>query len=116
MAPKQPILQMIRDADRTRLLPDMQNAVSEIVEAIELARGAGKGKITLELTISSPSEGAYEIEPKLTVKVPKPPRAKMMTFFNEETGELERRDPRQPELPEVIAADFRNKVQPAGQD
>jgi len=107
MANSQNIIPLIRDADRGRLLPDMQEALNKIVEAIEANRGAGTGKLTLTLTIKSKSEGAYTIIPSLTAKVPEQSRTEMITFLDSETGELIRRDPRQPDLPGVTTADFR---------
>lgn len=107
---RQPIIQMIRDADRGRVLADLQQGVDEIVTAIENARGAGAGEITLKLKIKSKSEGTYTITPQVSVKVPQPPRADMIAFLDESTGELVRRDPRQPDLPAVVDADFRNGV------
>jgi hypothetical protein len=99
---------MLRDADRGRLIADMQDGVSKIVDAIENARGSGTGELTLKIKIKSKSEGTYTIVPSLTVKVPEAPRAEMITFLDETSGELVRRDPRQPDLPAVVEADFRN--------
>jgi hypothetical protein len=107
----QNIIPLIRDADRGRLVGDMQDAVDKIVKAIEDNRGAGTGKLTLTLTIKSKSEGTYTITPALTTKIPEAPRADMITFLDEPSGELIRRDPRQPDLPGVTTADFRRADQ-----
>lgn len=107
----QNIIPLIRDADRGHLVGDMQAALDKIVEAIEANRGAGTGKLTLTLTIKSKSEGTYTITPSLTTKVPEAARSDMITFLDEATGELIRRDPRQPDLPGVVAADFRSGAQ-----
>ncbi len=104
----QNIIPLIRDADRGRLVPDMQAAMNDIVAAIEENRGKGKGKITLTLSIESKAEGSYTITPSLAVKVPERARADMATFLDETTGELIRRDPRQPDLPGVAPVDFRS--------
>lgn len=105
------VIQMIRDLDRGRLLADMQDGMSRIVDAIEAARGAGTGEIVLKIKVRSKSEGTYHLVPTLKVTVPEPTRAEMVTFLDEQSGELMRRDPRQPDLPSVVEADFRNNVQ-----
>lgn len=106
---RQPIIEIIRTADRGQLFEDMQKGVDAIVAAIEAARGAGTGELTLKLKIKSTSEGVYAITPDLSVKVPKPKRLDMLTFLDEASGELVRRDPRQPDLPAVVAADELNR-------
>lgn len=110
MGAKQPIIPMIRDLDRGRVIPAMQEGVNRIVEAIENNRGAGNGEITLKIKIKSKSEGAYTITPTVTVKVPEATRADTIFFLDEESGELQRHDPRQPDLPAVVDADFRNNL------
>lgn len=105
---RHPIIQLLRDADRGRLIGDMQDGMSRIVDAIENARGAGTGEITLKIKIKSKSEGAYTLTPSLSVKVPEAGRQDMITYLDESSGELMRRDPRQPDLPAVVEADFRN--------
>lgn len=107
---KHPVIQLLRDADRGRLISDMQEGISSIVDAIEANRGSGTGKLTLTITIKSKSEGAYTLTPSLNVKVPEPARQDMITFLDEQSGELQRRDPRQPDLPMVVEADFRNRT------
>ena len=110
------VIQMIRDLDRGRLLADMQEGMSRIVDAIETARGAGTGEIVLKIKVKSKSEGTYHLSPTLSVKVPEPQRAEMVTFLDEQSGELMRRDPRQPDLPSVVDADFRNDVRRAEEE
>lgn len=101
------IIPMIRDVDRGNVLATMQEGVDKIVEAIEANRGAGKGKITLTLDIQSKSEGAYTVDAKVNIKVPEPARQAMAMFLDEASGELMRRDPRQPDLPGVESFDGR---------
>lgn len=101
-------IQMIREADRGQLMDDLQDGIGKIVEAIESAHGAGTGEITIKLKISSPTPGAYEIVPDLTVKSPKPKRLKSTMFLSDD-GELQRNDPRQPTMPSVIDADRLNR-------
>lgn len=113
---RQPVIQMIRDLDRGRVLADMQDGMSRIVDAIENARGAGSGEITLKIKVKSKSEGVYTLSPTVNVKIPEVQRAEMITFLDEQSGELIRRDPRQPDLPSVVDADFRNGVVRTGGD
>lgn len=103
------IIPMIRDVDRGRVLATMQKGVDEIVEAIEANRGAGKGRITLTIDIQSKTEGSYEIAAKVNVKVPEPARQVMAMFLDDQSGELMRRDPRQPDLPGVVSLDARDQ-------
>ncbi len=111
MAETQSVIPIIRDADRGRVLSDMQEAIDNIVEGIEANRGVGVGKVTLTLTIKSKSEGgAYTISADVKAKIPEPSRADMIMFLGDD-GELQRRDPRQPDLPGVTAADFRSGAQ-----
>jgi len=106
MAETQSVIPIIRDADRGRVLTDMQEGIDAIVQAIEDNRGVGVGKLTLTLTIKSKSEGTYTIAADVKSKIPEPSRADMIMFLGDD-GELQRRDPRQPDLPGVAAADFR---------
>lgn len=108
-------IQMIREADRGQIMTDLQQGLDDIVEAIEAARGDGKGKLTLTFEVSSPSPGAFEIKSKLDVKIPAPQRLPT-TMFLGEGGELSRHDPRQPVMPAVVDADFRNRRASAGDD
>ena len=108
-------LQMIREADRGQLLVDAQTALDKIVDAIEAAHGAGKGKLTLSFDIVSEAPGAYTITGKLDFKVPQPKRLDSQ-FFLLESGELSRTDPRQPVLPSVVRADALNRRASGGDD
>lgn len=110
MAETQSVIPIIRDADRGRVLSDMQEAIDNIVDGIEANRGVGVGKVTLTLTIKSKSEGTYTISADVKAKIPEPSRADMIMFLGV-VAELQRRDPRQPDLPGVTAADFRSGAQ-----
>lgn len=105
-------IQIIREADRGQLLQDFQQGLDDIVNAIETAHGHGKGQITITLDIKAKGD-AYQIDGKLKVKVPEPERLATTMFFDADQGELTRRDPRQPDLPSVVDADFRNGVRGA---
>jgi len=105
---QQTILSLFRRMDRGQLAADLQTGVNTIVEHIETNHGDGSGEITLKLKIKCDAPGSYEITPELTVKIPKPKRSKTRAFFNEDTGTLDDRDPRQPDFGVVVAADRSN--------
>ncbi|MER9217898.1 hypothetical protein NKI48_03035 [Mesorhizobium sp. M0644] len=41
--------------------------------------------------------------------MPQPPRVESIFFFDSDQEEFTRKDPRQPEMPVVVEADFNNK-------
>lgn len=99
-------IQLIREADRGQLLTDFEGALDEIINAIELYGGAGE--INIKLKIKKRGD-AYMVSSELKRAVPEPPRVDALFFFDPEKAELTRKDPRQPDLPAVVEADFRNK-------
>lgn len=113
---KQPVVAIIRDLDRGKVIGQLDEGIDEIVQAIENARGAGKGSVTLKIDIKSKSEGVYTFTPTVKVSVPTATPADTLFYLDDQSGELQRRDPRQPDLPAVVEADFRNRVQVAGDE
>lgn len=111
----QNFIPLLRRLDRGRVVLDLGEGLARIVEAIE-AGANGTGEVNLKVKVKSEVEGTYILDPEVTVKIPKPKRLKSTTFFNEETGGLDDRDPRQPDLPSVVAADFQNGVRRPGDD
>lgn len=107
---KQNFIPLLRRLDRGRAMLDLQEGITKIVDAIEQNRGDGTGEVNLKLKIKCEAEGTFTLEPTVTVKVPPPKRLKTTTFLDDTTGELIDRDPRQPDLPAVVEADFRNGV------
>lgn len=103
-------MQIIREADRGRLLQDGDKVLEEIVHAIT-AYG-GTGEISIKMKIKAKGD-AFPIATELKYSVPQPPRTEALFFFDQENGELSRRDPRQPDLPAVVEADFKNGVRRA---
>lgn len=97
-------LQILRDADRGNLIGDIDDALERITGAVEAYGGAGE--INIKLKIKQKNE-AFQILVEMKAKEPLPPRLETV-MFKDDDGNLSRRDPRQPELPEVVAADFRN--------
>lgn len=107
-------LQILREADRGQLLDDFDLALADIANAIE-KNGGGTGTIKITVAIEAKAEGAYQVSTKLDVKIPQPPRLPGLLFREEDSGEFTRRDPRQPELPSVVDADFKNRRPERGQ-
>ncbi len=106
-------IQLIREVDRGQLLHDFEAALDDIVEAVE-AHG-GKGSITIKLSLSRKSD-AYEVKGDLKFDVPQPPRLGAIFFFDSGAGELTRKDPRQPDLPAIVEADFNNSRKDNGHE
>ncbi|GGF38477.1 hypothetical protein GCM10011321_31750 [Youhaiella tibetensis] len=103
-------IQLIREADRGQLLTDMEGALQEIVNAMELY--GGTGDMTIKLKVKKKGD-AYMIGSELKFTVPQPPRIEAMFFFDADEGEFTRRDPRQPQIPSVVqAADFNPRRNP----
>lgn len=100
-------IQLIREADRGQLLTDFEGALAEIINAVELH--GGSGEIAIKLKIKKRGD-AYMVSSELKHAVPQPPRVDALFFFDPSTAELTRKDPRQPDLPAVVEADFRNGV------
>lgn len=98
-------IQLIREADRGQLLTDFEGALDEIVNAIELHGGVGE--INIKLKIKKRGD-AYMVSSELKSAIPQPPRVDALFFFDADKAEFTRKDPRQPDLPMVVDADFRN--------
>jgi len=98
-------IQLIREADRGQLLTDFEGSLDEIINAIELHGGVGE--INIKLKIKKRGD-AYMVSSELKHQVPQPPRVDALFFFDPEKAELTRKDPRQPDLPAVVEADFKN--------
>jgi hypothetical protein len=106
-------VQIIRQGDRGQLLNDAEKALDDIVTAINSYGGTG----TISLKIKVKGKGdAFEIQSELKHEVPQPPRTASLFFFDGETQDLTRRDPRQPDLPVVVDADFKNGIRRNGSD
>lgn len=101
------ILEIIRKADRGQLLTDAEQHLSDIANAIE-KHGGGTGEITVTIKVTAKAEGAYEFKTTMKAKIPEPDRLSVLLFRDEDSGEFQREDPRQPDFPIVHEADFAN--------
>lgn len=101
-------IQIIRQGDRGQLLQDCEKALEDIITAINSY--GGTGSITIKAKIKGKGD-AFVVSTELKHEIPAPPRTDAMFFYDTEQGELTRRDPRQPDLPAVVEADFKNGVQ-----
>ncbi len=82
----------------------LEDAADELTEVMAAVRATGKpGEITVKLKITPQKFDAsvVTIADTITLKAPKGEVADTIAYVSE-TGEISRRDPRQPELP-VIA-------------
>jgi hypothetical protein len=100
------VMQLIREADRGQLLDDAEQALQEIVNAIEMHGGAGE--MTFKFKVKKKGD-AYLIGSEMKHSVPQPPRVEALFFFDADEGELTRKDPRQPQLQSVVDADSFNR-------
>jgi hypothetical protein len=78
---------------------ELAAALSEVSEQVQLQ--GKKGTITLKLTVSQHKAGALVVDADVDAKPPKGPGRSAIFFFDPESGELSRRDPRQPQIPGV---------------
>ena len=99
------ILQILREADRKKLVDDAEGALEEIRAAID--QHGGSGEITIKLKVKKKG-GAFIFGSELKFNVPQPPRVESIFFFDADENEFSRKDPRQPEMPVVVEADFKN--------
>jgi len=99
------LIQIIREADRKKLVDDAEDALEQIRAAID--QYGGTGDITIKLKVKKKGD-AFLFLSELKFSVPQPPRVESIFFFDEESEEFSRKDPRQPELSAVVEADFRN--------
>lgn len=100
------IQNIIAEADRGQLRMDADYAIEEILTALN-DDAERKGEVTIKITFKT-KNGVVQVKPSLGHKISEPARL-VTTMFLTEDGELSRRDPRQPVMPEVVKADFENR-------
>lgn len=100
------IQNIVAEADRGQLKLDADDAIEQILTAIN-DDPERKGEVTIKITFKT-KNGVVQIKPSLTHKVSEAARL-TTTMFLTEGGDLSRRDPRQPEMPSVVEADFTNR-------
>lgn len=99
------IIQILREADRKKLVDDAESALEEIRSAID--QHGGSGEITIKLKVKKKGD-AFIFGSELKFNVPQPPRVESIFFYDDDASEFSRKDPRQPEMPVVVEADFKN--------
>lgn len=95
-----PFFDTLREIRRGQILED---AADELAKAVRAVDETGKpASLTIQLTIkpASKAQGAYVITDKVRAKLPELPVGETILFGTPE-GNLQARDPRQPELPEL---------------
>lgn len=95
--------QLVRETDRGRLLDDCEEALGNIIEAIEDI--GGSGTITLKFKVRKKGD-AFIVGGQVDHTQPKKERVDAMFFFDTEKGGLTQKDPRQPDLPHVVRGNF----------
>lgn len=103
---------IIAEADRGQLLDDAEMAIEEILTALSNEHDR-TGELTIKVEFKT-KNGAVQIMPELTHKLSKPERLATVMFLND-SGELSRRDPRQPVMSSVVDADEINRRRSGGQ-
>lgn len=78
----------------------LSDAAKDLQELVQAVRETGKpGKLTFSITVEpdKADEGVVTLQPDVTLKLPKRPRAKGI-FYMDQHGNLTREDPRQLEM------------------
>ncbi|UVC14732.1 hypothetical protein [Mesorhizobium onobrychidis] len=88
------------------MVDDAEDALAEIRNAID--QHGGSGEITIKLKLKKKGD-AFIFGSELKFSVPQPPRVESIFFFDQDENEFTRKDPRQPEIPVVVEADFNNR-------
>jgi len=93
-----PFAGVLREVRKGNLHSELSDALQEVTTAV--IEHSKPGEIALKLKIKPTGEEAATvmIEDAVTTKVPQPTRPQSM-FFADDEGNLNRRDPRQAELP-----------------
>ncbi len=99
------IFQVLKEADRGNLLPDAEAQLAAMVTAVN--EGGGAASMTIKLTVKRQGD-AFLVASEVKSVLPKPRRIDALFFLDEDTGDLTRRDPRQPVLSSVVDADELN--------
>lgn len=76
----------------------INDAAKDLNELVKAVKETGKpGKLTFTMTVEpdKTDNTVVTIQPDVTLKLPKKPRAKGIFYIDERTGDLTREDPRQ---------------------
>lgn len=96
---KETITTVLSRADHGQLLDDANAKLAELSRAV--LDNEGKGKIVLTINVSKvKGKDALEVLTDMKADIPGPPRDADLYFANDE-GQVSRKDPRQPDLPET---------------
>lgn len=95
-----PFFETLRELRQGRTLEDLEEALGEIVRAVEITGKAGE--LTLKLKVRPPRKGSnassyLTVEDDVVTKIPRRDREDTV-FFPLADGSLSRQDPRQGEL------------------
>lgn len=95
--PRKPFAAFLQEQRGAVLHAELSDGLAELVRT---ARLTGKtGTLTLQIKVAPQKDGeTLMVTDKVTVKLPEGERGGSL-FFDDETGFISRRNPRQPELP-----------------
>lgn len=94
---KEKLEDILSRGDSGVLMNDANEQLQEVVKAV-LDNG-GKGSVTLKINIARVKNEAIEIVPELTSKIPAPSRMPDLYFGDAANGDVSRKHPGQPDLP-----------------
>lgn len=96
----QPFDAILRQINNGRLVDDITDEMTEVLEAVKLTGKAGKISITLSFHPGGPANNQMEIKPSIKGTKPELARPISIFFVNDNYG-LQRDDPTQRPLPGI---------------
>lgn len=102
-----PFFDTLREIRRGAILDDCADELAKCVRAVEETGKPATLTIQLTLKPASKAQGAYVVSDKVRAKLPELPTGETILFGTPE-GNLQARDPRQPELPELRRVETEN--------
>lgn len=102
-----PALDTLRDLRDGRFLDDLSNEMNELVRQVRTTDKPGK--LNIEIDIKPNNGDASSVTVSDTIKVAPPKLKRATLFFTTTESNLSRRDPRQPELPNLADVSYRDE-------
>jgi hypothetical protein len=95
-APRKTFTSFLHEQRGGVLHAELTDALAELVAKV--AEHEKGGTLTLKITIKPEADGAVKVADEVAIKAPRP-ASRPSLFFTDSSGNLSRRNPRQPELP-----------------
>lgn len=99
---RKPFAQFLQEARRGGLHTELSDTLAELVLAVQDTGKKGTIKLTLSVEQSKDDESIVVVNDDISVSVPKH-TTKPTLFWPDQLGNLQRRDPRQAEIPGLQA-------------